>query len=110
MTNLKESKNFLKNPTKEILFLSNVLITTPFDYLSSNIPVEIKDELQKFKNVKQSFWYDHPIPLDATINENEIIYGLKNLDEAMAFEAKRNNIKTQIKLNLFYQFLLHIMV
>ena len=100
LTNLKESKNSLKNPTKEILFLSNVLITTPFDYLSSNIPVEIKDELQKFKNVKQSFWYDHPIPLDATINENEIIYGLKNLDEAMAFEAKRNNIKTPDKIKL----------
>ena len=43
LTNFKESKNFLKNPAKEILFLSNVLITTPFDYLSPNIPVEIKD-------------------------------------------------------------------
>ena len=79
--------------------MSNVLITTPFDYLSSNIPAEIKDELQKFKNVKQSFWYDHPIPLDATINENEIIYGLKNLDEAMAFEAKKQH-KNSDKIKL----------
>ena len=38
--------------------------------------------------------------MDATINENEIIYGLKNLDEAMAFEAKRNNIKTPDKIKL----------
>ena len=28
---------------KEILFLSNVLITTPFDYLSANIPIEINE-------------------------------------------------------------------
>ena len=75
LINLKENESFLKNPVKEILFLSNVLITTPFDYLSANIPIEIKDELQKFKYIKQSFWYDHPIPFDATINENEIIYG-----------------------------------
>ena len=100
LINLKENKNFLKDPAKEILFLSNVLITTPFDYLSPNIPIGIKDELQKFKNVRQSFWYDHPIPLDATINENEIIYGLKNLDEAMAFEIERNNIKTKDKIKL----------
>ena len=38
--------------------------------------------------------------MDATINENEIIYGLKNLDEALAFEAKRNNIKTPDKIKL----------
>ena len=100
LINLKENESFLKNPVKEILFLSNVLITTPFDYLSANIPIEIKDELQKFKYIKQSFWYDHPIPFDATINENEIIYGLKNLDESMAFEAKRNNIKTPDKIKL----------
>ena len=31
LTNLKESKNHLTNPAKEILFLSNVLITTPID-------------------------------------------------------------------------------
>mgnify|MGYP003326295338 CR=1 FL=1 len=47
LTNLKESKNHLINPAKEILFLSNVLITTPIDYFSPNIPIEIKDELQK---------------------------------------------------------------
>ena len=100
LTNLKESKNHLTNPAKEILFLSNVLITTPIDYFSPNIPIEIKDELQKFKNVRQNYWYDHPIPLDATINENEIIYGLKNLDEAIAYEAQRNNIKISDKIKL----------
>ena len=51
-------------------------------------------------NVRQNYWYDHPIPLDATINENEIIYGLKNLDEAIAYEAQRNNLKISDKIKL----------
>ena len=38
--------------------------------------------------------------MDATINENEIIYGLKNLDEAIAFEAQRNNLKIPDKIKL----------
>ena len=97
---INENQNFLKNPVKEILFLSNVLITTPFDFLSTNIPLEIKDELKNFKNVKQRFWYDHPIPLDALNYENEIIYGLENLDRAMAFEVKRGNINNTDKIKL----------
>ena len=97
---INENENFLKNPVKEILFLSNVLITTPSDFLSTNIPLEIKDELKNFKNVKQRFWYDHPIPLDALNYENEIIYGLENLDRAIAFEVKRGNINNTDKIKL----------
>ena len=97
---INENQNFLKNPVKEILFLSNVLITTPSDFLSTNIPLEIKDELKNFKNVKQRFWYDHPIQLDALNYENEIIYGLENLDRAIAFEVKRGNINNTDKINL----------
>ena len=100
MIKINENQNFLKNPVKEILFLSNVLITTPSDFLSTNIPLEIKDELKNFKNVKQRFWYDHPIPLDALNYENEIIYGLENLDRAIAFEVKRGNINSADKIKL----------
>ena len=100
LVKINENHNFLKNPVKEILFLSNVLITTPSDFLSTNIPLEIKDELKNFKNVKQRFWYDHPIPLDALNYENEIIYGLENLDSAIAFEVKRGNINNKDKINL----------
>ena len=30
--------------------------------------------------------------------ENEIIYGLQNLDQAIAFEARRNNLKIPDKI------------
>ena len=48
----------------------------------------------------QSFWYDHPIPLDASNDENEIIYGLENFDNALAFEVQRNNIDKSDKITL----------
>ncbi len=98
--NIKESKKLLTNPSKEILFSSNVLITTPSDFSSQNIPEEIKYELQEFKNINQSFWYDHPIPLDASNDENEIIYGLENLDNSIALETQRNNIDKFSKITL----------
>ena len=100
LKNIEESKILLKNPALEILFTSNVLITTPSDFSSKNIPEEINKYLQKFKNVKQSFWYDHPIPLDSLESENEIIYGLKNLDKALAFEVQRKNINKLDKITL----------
>lgn len=100
LNNIKENKNLLTNPSKEILFSSNVLITTPSDFSSPNIPEEIKYEVQEFKNINQSFWYDHPIPLDASIDENEIVYGLENLDKAMAFEVQRYNIDKLGKITL----------
>ena len=31
----------------QYLFLSNILITTPIDYFSPNIPIEIKDEFRE---------------------------------------------------------------
>ncbi len=100
LSNLNQSKKVLSNPSKEILFSSNVLITTPSDFSSPNIPQELKQELQEFKNINQSFWYDHPIPLDAFKHENEIIYGLENLDNALAFEVARNNIDKFDKITL----------
>ncbi len=100
LRNIKQNKLLLKKPALEILFTSNVLITTPSDFSSPNIPEEIKKELQEFKDVKQSFWYDHPVPLDSLERENEIIYGLKNLDEALAFEVQRKNINKLDKITL----------
>ena len=100
LSNLNQSKKTLSNPSKEILFSSNVLITTPSDFSSPNIPEEIKYEVQEYKNLNQSFWYDHPIPLDASKDENEIIYGLENLDNALAFEVQRNNIDKFDKITL----------
>ena len=100
LSNLNQSKKTLSNPSKEILFSSNVLITTPSDFSSPNIPEEIKYEVKEFKNLNQSFWYDHPIQLDASKIENEIIYGLENLDNAIAFEVQRKNIDKLGKITL----------
>ena len=97
---LKKPKKILKFPHKEILFLSNVLVTLPQDYNSPNIPSIIKNNIKELKNRKQSFWYDHPIPLDASDSENEILYGLRFLDRALNFEFKRGNIGINDKIHL----------
>lgn len=100
LNKLQKPKKILKYPHKEILFLSNVLVTLPQDYNSPNIPSIIRNKIKEIKNRKQSFWYDHPIPLDASDNENEILYGLRFLDRALSFEFKRGNIGINNKIHL----------
>ena len=97
---LQKPKKILRYPHKEILFLSNVLVTLPQDYNSPNIPSIIRNNIKEIKNQKQSFWYDHPIPLDASDDENEILYGLRFLDKALNFEFKRGNIGINNKIHL----------
>ena len=82
-------------PAKEILFTSNILVTTP------QSPCEIRDLpvsdslRQKLKNVireDQVFWYDHPVPIGVSPEHNEVLYGLEALDEAVDFEKQRGTV------------------
>jgi hypothetical protein len=80
---------------REILFTSNGLLTVP----SSNKSIEdITDDIEMQKILKealseeQKFWYDHPIPIGTEEKANEILYGLKNLNEALFFEKERGTM------------------
>jgi len=97
---LKKPKFSIQIPHKEILFLSNILITIPEDYKSENIPLNLQNRIKPFLNKKQNYWYDHPIPIDASDDENEILYGLRHLDKALNVEFKRGNLKTNEKISL----------
>jgi hypothetical protein len=44
------------------------------------------DQIKTIAEEPQEYWFDHPIPLDIEADANEIIYGLKGLNEAVAFE------------------------
>jgi len=81
----KLNENPIGNPFKEILFTSNILLTTPMNI--DNIKSEkLKEYLIKNREEKQIAWFDHPIPLDISDEANEILYGLEKLNEAVKLE------------------------
>jgi len=85
----------LTNPGKELLFTSNVLLTIPaagtrldeLDYSK-----ELKSQIRQAIDEEQVYWYDHPIQIGVKPEENEILYGLRGLDEAVEFERTRGNM------------------
>ena len=99
----QKNNNPIKNPAREILFTSNILVTVPAEQsiideleLSENIKVKLK-EIQK---EKQLYWYDHPIQIGVSPARNEVIYGLVGLDEAVEFEKNRGTIKKNDRVTL----------
>jgi hypothetical protein len=93
----------IQQPVKEVLFTSNVLLTTPLSSQSLNKLVlknEIKEKLKKVLREEQIYWYDHPIPIGIATEHNEIIYGLKGLDEALDYEVRLGQIQPNDHLNL----------
>ncbi len=82
----------ISNPAREILFLSNLLVTTPADPDSvEQLPYEdrIVRELKRVGAEEQRYWYDHPIQIGVLNDNNEAVYGLRGLDRAMAFEKEK---------------------
>lgn len=92
----------VNEPAKQILFTSNVLLTIPSSKTGLN-DLKIKEDLQyKIKeiiNEKQDYWYDHPIQIGVEPENNEFLYGLKGLEEAIRFERERNNLSGTDKLS-----------
>lgn len=89
----KLDEPIIDNPYEEILITSNVLLTMPKN--KENIPYEYKSKID-FEE-KQKYWYDHPIPIDALDSENEIIYGLQQLNESISIEK---NEKVTVVLSI----------
>ena len=77
----------IENVSRELLFTTNALLSPPLDPHSEHIPLSLRQAARHFESTPQSFWYDHPVPLDASPEENEILYGLSKLDDALAREV-----------------------
>ena len=97
---IQPAKRPLRNLSEELLLTSNVLICPPINASSNYVPQKVKESVSEFADKIQDFWYDHPIPMDAAPAENEILYGLKNLDEALHVELLNGIIKPNKKLNM----------
>ncbi|MBW2341623.1 MAG: hypothetical protein JRF50_14995 [Deltaproteobacteria bacterium] len=90
----------LTDPTRQILFTSNVLLTTPAASTSpEKLPFGhyIRKRLLEISREPQFHWYDHPIQVGVVQEKNEVLYGLRALDTALEFERTRGNIPAQGK-------------
>jgi hypothetical protein len=80
------------DPSREILFSSNVLLTLPphpANYADLPISEDLNQKLCHVSREPQLFWYDHPIHIGVDPTHNELLYGLRGLVEALKFERKR---------------------
>ena len=100
LSNLKKATIQLETPESQLLFTSNILISPPIDPNSENFPAPFADEARDFYNKPQDYWYDHPIPLDSSDQENELLYGLRKLDDALSVEKDKGVIDRNSKINM----------
>ena len=85
----------IQHPIKQILFTANVLLTTPLATADlSEFDQDFKTQLYEASQEPQRFWYDHPIPIGVSTDSNEILYGLKNFNQAVKVERQRHSEKT----------------
>lgn len=85
----------VKEPAKEILFSSNILITVPSaskDIDNLSVSPSLKKILEEVVKEDQLYWYDHPVPVGVPPENNEVLYGLEGLDRAVRFEKERGTI------------------
>ncbi len=85
----------ITDPGREVLFTANALLTVPPDgaldqghHLSS----ALRRRLEPVMDEPQKTWYDHPVEIGTPPETNEILYGLKGLNEAMIFEKERGTM------------------
>lgn len=94
------NNNPITDPAEQILFTSNVLLTLPPSSPAiETLPISdsIKDKLAVVLKEDQSYWYDHPIQIGVNSENNEFLYGLQGLENAIRFEKRRGNVSEDQK-------------
>jgi hypothetical protein len=90
----------VRDPGRQVLFTANVLLTTPINGSppAGRISDDLRRRLEPVLKEPQKTWYDHPVPVGVPPENNEILYGLKGLDEAAAFEKGRGTLSPDGRL------------
>jgi len=85
----------MTNPARDVLFTSNVLLTTPpagEDIGALPYPRPLRDAIATAAAGQQRYWFDHPIELGVEPVGNELLYGLRGLDEAVDAEPDAGRV------------------
>ncbi|MBW2095563.1 MAG: hypothetical protein JRI80_11800 [Deltaproteobacteria bacterium] len=85
----------MQDPAKELLFTANALLTVPpddLDIVSLRLSATVRNGIERAREEPQLFWYDHPVQIGTPVQRNEIVYGLQELNRAIAFEKTRKTI------------------
>jgi len=91
----------LRDPAREVLFTANALLTIPSSGrvdACETLSASLRGSLEAVCGEPQRYWYDHPVPVDVSPAQNEIIHGLKGLQECMAFEITRGMVPPDSRL------------
>ena len=79
----------INDTATQVLFTANALLTVPFADADLSALEHIGPRLQTVRDEPQQFWYDHPIPIGVPPDQNELLYGLRGLSDALRFERDR---------------------
>jgi len=93
----------ISDPMKQILFTSNVLLgLPPASKKIADLPysADFKSKLEAASKEPQLAWFDHPIQIGVEPDGNEILYGLKGLDAAVAWEKEKGKIPADSKMTV----------
>lgn len=80
---------------RQVLFTSNVLLTIPDPSYPEGLlhyDKDLREGVLEAAREPQVCWYDHPIPIGASSEQNEVLYGLRGLERALDFERDRGNL------------------
>ncbi len=90
----------ISDPAKELLFTSNILLTVPGSeeqLAQAGLSERLTEEIRAVSSENQLFWFDHPIQIGVETDKNEVIYGLRGLNDTCAFEKARGNMAAEAK-------------
>lgn len=103
ISHINKAHAVISDVADQLLLTSNVLLSVPLEEddishikLDNTFHKVIRDAQEE----DQEYWYDHPIPVGINAEGNEILYGLKHLDQALSVEVTRGNMTENQKLTV----------